>query len=111
MLRRNRFVRHKKIQEYIEMRFAPLNPVQKKVATSLTEYASTHSIRLSRRAVQYLFDEIEGDKIVDLTPEAAVVTLGVVLAEVEKRKRNDREISFAVLVRTFREWDCPHPWC
>lgn len=111
MLRRNRFVRHKKIEEYIGTRFAPLNPVQERVAKRLTEYAFSHRIRLSRRALEYLFDEIEGDKIVDLTPEAAAATLALVLAEVEKRKRNDREISFAILVRTFREWDCPHPWC
>lgn len=111
MSKAKRFVGYRRVEPYVEQRFAPLNLVQKRVTAKLTDYASQHSVRLSRRTLQYLLGEIEGNKVSDLAPDEVLKTLERVLEQVERRKRNAREISFAVLVRTFREWDCPRPWC
>ena len=105
------FIKATKIEKYLLSEYSPLNALQERVLAQLAEYASTHTTQLSRAALGYLFDEIEGDKGADVPPARAAAVLGELLSETEKHRGNEREISRAVLVRALRVYKCPKPWC
>ncbi|QOL50553.1 hypothetical protein [Massilia litorea] len=111
MGRRQRFIRSRKIAQYVETAHAPLNQVQDEVAARLGMHAQEHSLRWSKRALEYMFGAIETEKLDDLTREQVMDALEKVITQVRSEQRNETEISNAVLVRTFRRWPCPRPWC
>ena len=106
-----RFIKPAKLEKYVLARNVPLNALQVRVLSQLTEYVSDRPLQLSRAALGYLFDEIQGDKATDIPPERAAEVLTELLSETEKYRGNDLEVSLAVVVRTLREYKCPRPWC
>ncbi|MGZ5009419.1 MAG: hypothetical protein ACXV74_00490 [Methylobacter sp.] len=106
-----RFVKQPKFERFVLNRYTELNEIQGKVLSELNSYAGENNLRLSRAALGYLFDEIQGDKAADIPAETVLDVLQALLSETEKHKRNDIDISQAVLVRALREYNCPRPWC
>lgn len=106
-----RFVKPPKFKRFVLSRYTELNEIQGKVLSELNSYAGENNLKFSRAALGYLFDEIQGEKAVDIPAETVLDVLQALLSEMKKHKRKDIEISQAVLVRALLEYRCPRPWC
>jgi hypothetical protein len=106
-----RYVRPRKIQDHVRQKYQQLSDIQEEILSVIGNYAAKESTRFSRRALGYLFEEVNKPENSDISSKKALEVLDEFISQMGAHKRNTNQISYAVIVRTLREYDCPKPWC